>query len=75
LITVQQTRLIRSIEAKAKALPAALKDEKRAILIETMLIGKVYGGENSGLTYELALADIHDRIKELETSLKERTAA
>lgn len=70
-MTINQTRLIRSLEIKIKALP---QFERRLVLTELTLTKAVYGGENCGLTFELALQDLYERVKEMEQQTKEIAA-
>lgn len=73
-MTVEQKRLIRSINLKVMALTDAYMQQRRDFLTELLLIQHVYGSGDCGLTFELALSDIYERVKELEQQQQELAA-
>lgn len=70
-LTFNQERLIRSIKLKLSSLPK----ERIAIMTELLLIKSTYGTKDEGITFELALTDLYERVKELECTNEGEIAA
>jgi hypothetical protein len=61
MTTINQSRLIKSIQLKAAAMN---KTVKANFIAELLAIKVAYQNEESGYTFELALQDLWDRMNE-----------